>query len=85
MNEGNGEVQAEEPDRAVSPLYMDSRPDLYGENNEAQDADQESGEEVEVELSQLPVVKTEYGSEYEEEAFEDPEEAHPGTDTEVKE
>ena len=85
VKEGNGEVQAEESDRAISPLYMDSRPDLYGENNEAQDVDQESGKEVEVELSQLPVIKTEYGSEYEEEAPEDPEDAHPGTDTEVKE
>ena len=50
---------------------MDSRPDMYGEDNEAQDADQESGDEVEVVLSQWPVVKTEYGSKYEEEDSED--------------
>ena len=64
LNEGNGEKQEEEPDRAISPLYMDSRPDLYGEQNEAQDADQESSEEIEVDLSGRPVVKTEYGCEY---------------------
>ena len=29
----------EESDRAISPLYTDSRPDLYGVNNEALDVD----------------------------------------------
>ena len=67
LNEGNDENGEEEPERAISPLYMESRPDLYGvqneTQNETQDADQESSEEVEVELEERPVVKTEYWSE----------------------